>query len=161
MAPMAGGPVGGTPMPMMNNGIVPPQQGPQQVPAIETNRALLNTYIYEYFLRNDMFDCARSILNSNQPINVSKDGKSGNPNGLGDDPMDTDSKDDVHSKRPEDLPAPNVPVPTLPDSCFLQEWFALFWDMFNAQRGKSNSNVVQQYVTHTQVNGLFLSFYMA
>lgn len=161
MGPM-GGPVGGPPM--MNNGAVGPQVnqqggGQRQLQAHEGNRVLLNTYIYEYFLRYNMYDCARSLLNSSSEIKVQKDSPggrhdaNGNPlgNGLGDDHMDTDSKDDVDQKRPDDLPAPQIPQP-LPDSCFLYEWFCLFWDMLNAQKGKgSGGPIFTQYLQTTQV----------
>lgn len=157
-----GGPVGGASMPMMNNGAVAPQTAPRQLQVNDTphNRTLLNTYIYEYFLRYGMFDCARAILNSDSQVKVQKDSpgarrdENGNilGNGLGDDPMDTDNKDELDAKRPEDLPAANVPTP-LPDSCFLFEWFCLFWDMFNAQKGNKGAGApqVHQYVSHTQV----------
>lgn len=151
-----GGPVG-APMPMMNNGGVVPPGAQRQLQVNENNRTLLNTYIYEYFLRYGMYDAARAILNSDSQVKVLKDSPNGRRdengnllgNGAGDDPMDTDSKEDMESKRPEDLPAPNVPMP-LPDSCFLYEWFCLFWDMFNAQKGKGGSGQVNQYVSHTQ-----------
>jgi len=144
-----GGPVGGG-MPMMNNGaagVRPP------MPAND-NRSQLNTYIYEYFLRNGMYDCARSLLNSDQPMNVIKDspGRRRDENG-GDEGGDGDSKDDIDTKRPADLPDPNLPK-ECPESCFLYEWWCLFWDMFNAQRGKGDGRNVLQYVTHTQVRKL-------
>ncbi|KAJ8114107.1 hypothetical protein ONZ43_g4984 [Nemania bipapillata] len=149
--PMAGGPVVGGAMAMMGgNGLA---TGQVQRPP-ENNRANLNTYIYDYFLRERMFDCARAMLNSEQALNVHKSPRrdeNGNAigNGLGDDPMDTDSKDDLDSKRPSDLPAPNVPNGS--DSCFLYEWFCLFWDILSAQRNKGGVNPqVSQYVNHTQ-----------
>ncbi len=150
--PMAGGPMAGGPMAMMGNNALAASQA-QRPP--ETNRANLNTYIYDYFLREGMFDCARALLNSEQALNVHKNTRrdeNGNAlgNGLGDDPMDTDSKDDMDSKRPSDLPAPNVPNAS--DSCFLYEWFCLFWDMLSAQRNKGGVMPhVSQYVAHTQV----------
>ncbi|KAI8283603.1 Transcriptional activator somA [Colletotrichum sp. SAR11_240] len=153
-----GGPVG-APVPMMNNGAVAPQvAGPRQMPVpTESQRTLLNTYIYEYFLRHQMFDCARSLVNGDHQINVTKDGanrrrdENGNllGNGLGDDPMDTDSKDDIDAKLPDDLPAPKLPMPAS-ESSFLYEWFCLFWDIFNAQRTKGGNGPVNQYVSHTQ-----------
>ncbi|OLN81165.1 Transcriptional activator somA [Colletotrichum chlorophyti] len=154
-----GGPVG-APVPMMNNGAVAPQVagGPRQMPVpTESQRTLLNTYIYEYFLRHQMFDCARSLLNGDHQVNVLKDGpnrrrdENGNlmGNGLGDDPMDTDSKDDIDAKLPDDLPAPKLPMPAS-ESSFLYEWFCLFWDIFHAQRAKGGSGPVNQYVSHTQ-----------
>ncbi|KAK0708629.1 hypothetical protein B0H67DRAFT_345468 [Lasiosphaeris hirsuta] len=155
MNPM-GGPVG-APMPMMNNSGALPPQGGQRHQANDSNRTLLNTYIYEYFIRNGMYDCARQVIQYDPNINVKKDSPGGRRdeggnivgNGLGDDPMDTDTKDGLDQKRPDDLPAPNVPN-LLPDSCFLYEWFCLFWDVFNSQKGKGSSNQVNQYVQHTQ-----------
>jgi hypothetical protein len=154
-----GGPVGGA-MPMMNSGapgsiIRPP------MPANDNQRQQLNTYIYEYFIRNGMFDCARSLLNSEQPLKIIKEspGRQNNGNGVGngtgEDGGDGESKDDPESKRPDDLPAPDVPR-ECPESCFLYEWWCLFWDMFNAQRGKGDGRNVLQYVNHTQVCHLLL-----
>ncbi|KAK3942936.1 transcriptional regulator of filamentous growth FLO8 [Diplogelasinospora grovesii] len=152
-----GGPVG-APMPMMGNGTLAPQGGgnrPLNMNMDDASRTLLNTYIYEYFVRYGMFDCARTLLQGDPTIKKkdspgSRRDEGGNlGNGLGDDPMDTDSKDGLDRKRPDDLPAPDVPTP-LPDSCFLYEWFCLFWDMFNSQKGKGPSGHVNQYVQHTQ-----------
>ncbi|KAF3359401.1 hypothetical protein VDGD_05618 [Verticillium dahliae] len=159
-----GGPVG-APMPMMNNGVVPPQAvpgpgpgpGPRPVLApTESQRTLLNTYIYEYFIRNNMYDCARALLGSDAQVNVHKDSpnrrrdENGNVlgNGLGDDPMDTDSKDDM-DKLSDNLPAPKLPMPAS-ETSFLYEWFCLFWDIFHAQRAKGGNGPVNQYVSHTQ-----------
>lgn len=149
-----GGPVGG--MPTMNNGAGPRVQQPQSgPPGSDYSRSQLNTYIYEYFLRNEMYDCARSLIQSEQPINLAKNspgrGGENGSNGAGDDSGDRDSKDDLDLKRPNDLPAPNLPSDA-PESCFLYEWWCLFWDMFNAQRGKDQRNNVIQYVNHTQVS---------
>ncbi|KAF4629675.1 hypothetical protein G7Y89_g8470 [Cudoniella acicularis] len=145
-----GGPVGGG-MPMMNNG--PAGGARQPMPVNDNQRSQLNTYIYEYFLRNGMYDCARSLLNSDQPMNVLKEspGRRRDDNGSNgtDEGGDGDSKDDIDSKRPDDLPLPNLPK-ECPESCFLYEWWCLFWDMFNAQRGKGEGRAVMQYVNHTQ-----------
>lgn len=158
MGPM-GGPVGGG-IPMMNNGL--PGGVPRgAMPPVNDNqqKSQLNTYIYEYFLRNEMWDAARAIINSDQPINVVKASpgsrRDGNGNMLdnGVSP-DGDSKDDMDSKRPDDLPLPNLPRES-PDSCFLYEWWCLFWDMFNAQRGKGDVRGIQLYVAHTQVRYWF------
>ncbi|CAJ2502996.1 Uu.00g103900.m01.CDS01 [Anthostomella pinea] len=153
MPTMVGGPVGGGPMPMMNNVLAAQVQRPDG-----NNRTNLNTYIYDYFLRERMYECARALLNSSGTLNVIKDSpgrrsdENGNGlgNGLGDDTMDTDSKDDSDSKtRPDNLPAPDLPNGS--DSCFLYEWFCLFWDMMSAQRNKSGiPPQVGQYVNHTQ-----------
>lgn len=148
-----GGPVGAG-MAAMNNGA---GAGGRQAMSGNDNRSQLNTYIYEYFLRNEMYDCARSLLRSEQPMNLHKDSpgrrrEEAGSNGAGDDGADGDSKDDIDTKRPDDLPAPNLPNNT-PESCFLYEWWCLFWDMFNAQRGKGEGRNVLHYVTHTQVSG--------
>ncbi|RSL63982.1 hypothetical protein CEP53_004262 [Fusarium sp. AF-6] len=163
MNPM-GGPVGGAPMPMMNNGAMNPQAAAaaaaaaasRQQQANDNQRSILNTYIYEYFIRMGMYDCARSLLSSDQQVNVLKDGanrrrdENGNLiNGVGDDPMDTDSKDDIDAKLPDDLPPPKLPMPAS-DTSFLYEWFSVFWDIYYAQRAKSNNNTINQYVAHTQ-----------
>ncbi|KAI5458878.1 hypothetical protein BGZ63DRAFT_267394 [Mariannaea sp. PMI_226] len=161
MNPM-GGPVGGAPMPMMNNGAVNPQAAAAAAAAArqqqinDNQRGILNTYIYEYFIRYGMFDCARTLINSDQPVNVLKEGanrrrdENGNViNGVGDDPMDTDHKDDLDSKLPDDLPPPKLPMPTS-DTSFLYEWFCLFWEIYNAQRAKGGNGTVNQYVAHTQ-----------
>lgn len=164
-----GGPVGGAPMPMMNNGAmaVRPQQPPQPQPqqqqqqqqqqqmqfaagAIDGGRSLLETYIYDYFIRQGMYDCARTILQNNPQIKTDKSQSPGqNLNGLGDDPMDTDSKDNIDQKRPEDLPPAAIPNSST-NNIFLLEWFSLFWDMFNSQKSKGPA-LVNQYVQHNQV----------
>lgn len=155
--PMVPGPAVGPPMPMMNNGgaVAPPAASrPQQQPINEGNKHLLNTYIYEYFLRNEMYDCARALLASDPQIKV-QDGpntrrdENGNIVANGE-TMDVDSKDGIDSKGPEGLPQPSIPNPSM-DNPFLYEWFCLFWDMFNAQKGKSANNQVQQYINFNQV----------
>jgi len=142
-----GGPVGAS-MGMVNNGAIAHPGGPRQIPNPENNRMQLNSYIYEYFVRFEMYDCARAMLASNQPIKTEP--RKQNENGIDGDQMDTDSKDDMDSKRPDDLPAPSV-ASGAPDSCFLMDWFNLFWDMFNAQKGMGSGGPVTQYVNHTQV----------
>jgi hypothetical protein len=162
MSPM-GGPVGGAPVPMMNNGNINPQaanaanvgnlggaprgQGP---PADQ--RAIFNTYIYEYFIRSGMFDCARALLNAEVPVLVEREsaGRRRDENGNGvDDPMDTDSKEDLDPKLPDNLPAPKLP--SGPSESFLYEWFSIFLDIYNANRGKGSNGVANQYVAHAQV----------
>lgn len=139
-----GGPVGGAPMPMMNNGAVAPQAGLRSQIS-ETQRTLLNTYIYEYFLRFSMYDCARALVNSDHQVNVIRDGTK---NGDGD-AMDADNKDDIEGKIPDDLPAPRLPS-SVDGTSFLHDWFSLFWEMYQAQRGRPGNAAVHQYVNHTQ-----------
>ena len=142
------GPMTAGPMPTMSNGTA---TGPRQAMPGNDNRSQLNTYIYEYFLKNEMYDCARSLLRSEQPMSLVKESPGRRRDGDGgEEGENIDSKDDIDSKRPEDLPAPNLPRDT-PESCFLYEWWCLFWDMFNATRGKAEGRNVLQYVEHTQV----------
>ncbi|SPN99500.1 related to Som1 protein [Cephalotrichum gorgonifer] len=153
---MGGGPVGGAaPMPLMNNAAAPQQPGAGPRPPNENNRTLLNTYIYEYFIRFGMNDCARTLLQGDHQVHVLRDGanrrrdENGNVigNGAGGEAMDTDSKDDMDGKLPDDLPQPKLPK-TSENTSFLHEWFCLFWDMYSAQR-KNGGTPVHQYVNHT------------
>lgn len=151
---MVPGPPVGPAMPMMNNGAVAPPPGPRPQQPSENNKHLLNTYIYEYFLRNDMFDCARALLNADPGMKI-QDGPNTRRDADGNiiangDSMDVDNKDGIDSKGAEGLPQPSIPNPSM-DNPFLYEWFCLFWDMFNAQKGKSGNPQVSSYMSHTQV----------
>ncbi|KAJ9657753.1 hypothetical protein H2201_008066 [Coniosporium apollinis] len=120
----AGGPVGGAPM--MANG--PAGLTPHD------NRLLLNTYIYDYFLRNHHYEIARVILTSDLPLNTKEESPSRRDvNGVGDG-MDGDSKDDIQ-KRPDDLPSAAIP-PNSSENSFLFDWWGQFWDVFSAHRNK-------------------------
>lgn len=150
---MVPGPPG--PNPMMNNCAVPQPAGqrPQQNNH-EHKQRLLNTYIYEYFMRNEMFDCARTLLSADPGIKV-QDGpntrrdENGNIIANGDS-MDVDSKEGIDSKGSEGLPLPQVPNQTM-DNPFLFEWFNLFWDMFTAQKHKQGDPRAIAYMGHHQV----------
>lgn len=146
--------------PMMNNGAVAPLAGPRPQQANnEHKHHLLNTYIYEYFMRNEMFDCARTLLNADPGIKV-QDGpntrrdENGHIIANGDN-MDVDSKEGIDTKGSEGLPQPLIPNQTM-DNPFLFEWFNLFWDMFTAQKGKPANPQVNTYMSHTQVCHSFL-----
>lgn len=149
-----GGPVRDAPMAMMNSCAVAPHDAPRQLRENDNKRTQLNTYIYEYFLRYGMLDCAYTILNADSDVKVQKhspgsrrDDKGGwLRNTLSDESIDTG----LDSKRSELLPAPNVPNPS-PQGCFLYEWFCLFWDMFNAQKDECGSSEVNQYASRIQV----------
>lgn len=149
-----GCPVCDAPMAMMNSCAVAPHGAPRQLRENDNKRTQLNTYIYEYFLRYGMLDCAYAILNADSDVKVQKhspgsrrDDKGGwLSNALSDESIDTG----LDSKRSELLPAPNVPNLS-PDGCFLYEWFCLFWDIFNAQKDECGSSEVNQYVSHIQV----------
>ncbi|KAJ6264376.1 Transcriptional activator [Drechslerella dactyloides] len=144
----------GQPNPGMSNG--------SSSKGVERN--LLNTYIYDYFIRHDMFDSARAILQeaevSTEPGTSVRRGSpsrrsqkhdpDGNMiNGM-DDPMDSDRKDDGEgSERGADLPLPKVPQDSSGGS-FLYDWWSLFWDIFGARTGKSVSGPAITYVNQVQ-----------
>ncbi|KAK8208308.1 camp-dependent protein kinase pathway protein [Phyllosticta capitalensis] len=143
-----GGPVGGTPL--MNNGGTPlANNGGVRGPA--DPQTLLNTYIYDYFLKNHHWDLARQVKNELHPNTKPGSGLKPSPgrrdvNGV-DDAMDTDSKDDLH-KCPDDLPQAAVPSDATENS-FLFDWWSQFWDIFNAHRQRQpGTRASFQYLQH-------------
>ena len=117
--------------------------------------AKMNTYIYDYFLKHQQYECARALLSSELKVNYvhskSSPGRNRDMNGVDENAMDADSKDGINSKKPEDLPNPDI-VGLNPNTSFLLEWFSLFWDMFLAQRKAPQASMqAMQYVQHTQV----------
>ena len=151
-----GGPIGA--MPLMNsgaNGATPRPGGEQEDPEYEGR---LNAYIYDYFVRKEHFDCARALVNSGVHMAPALRGRDNDVNGTDDNAMQTDSKDDMESKRPDDLPPPSVASDAQGPS-FLLEWFALFWDVYFAQRRKPTATAqAMQYVQHTQVRTSVATF---
>ena len=115
----------------------------------DTNyEAKLNSYMYGYFINKAKWDVARALKDSGldfDPPLVTDHANGANDN------TQTDSKDNMDMKRPDDLPDP----PHLGDGqggSFLSSWFALFWDIFSAQRKSNRASVnAMQYVTQTQV----------
>jgi hypothetical protein len=142
----AGGPVGGTPL--MNNAVN--SDNTQEV------RALLNTYIYDYFLKNKNYDLARQVVNE-LSVKVFPNGGKSSPNQRnGVDDMDMDSKDE---KRPDDLPAPQIPGSSSSEEIFLLDWWYQFWDIYSAQRGRGKAGAIS-YVNHARVSVVFLRAYL-
>ncbi|KAI9694982.1 MAG: hypothetical protein M1822_000599 [Bathelium mastoideum] len=128
-----GGPVGGPNM--MSNGPSDPAHHVRQ----------LNTYIYDYFLKNGHFDLARLVNNTLDTTNPDvKPSPRRDVNGIHDG-MDDDSKDKVH-KIPEDLPRPKLPQTN--DNSFLLDWWSQFWDVFSAQRNRIKGPA-QVYLQHS------------
>jgi hypothetical protein len=115
--------------------------------SIDGNRVKLNTYIYDYFLKNGEFGLARSIHERLEIEQSPQQKQSPNQNKVnGHDAMDADTKDDALGK-PDDLPLPNVPNAS--DSSFLLDWWSQFWDCFQAQRGRGTT-ASKQYLSHIQ-----------
>ncbi|KAG7404254.1 Transcriptional activator somA [Fusarium oxysporum f. sp. rapae] len=121
----------------------------------------LNTYIYEYFLHNSMFQCAQSILKADSDVKVQRHSPNSDCNDKGlrlkNAPCNKTIDTSFDSKQPNLLPAPNVPNLS-PDSCFLYEWFCLFWAMFNAQKNENQQNWPKWNVSwpQTQSSSLLL-----
>ena len=157
MNPAQGGPVGGPMMMMMSNGAAPatPSNNMNQ----DQMRLRLNTYIYDYFLQFGYHDHARALARdekfeiSTKPIVKSSPGrrKDDEVNGVDDNAMDTDSKDDL-TLIPNDLPRPQIPA-DCPGSAFLYDWFSLFADILQSYRGKNKNpqNHIDQYLNQTRV----------
>ncbi|CUS12087.1 unnamed protein product [Tuber aestivum] len=147
--------------------------GPGPRPAPTNNeRSLLNTYIYDYFLKNDMIESARSLFNEGEVLTLPNDGsrrpsparraQKHDPdgsivNGIDDNPMDTgegsqrkteDGEDGT--KRGDDLPRPKVPS-DCPHSSFLFDWWCIFSDIFGARNGGVKNPHAAAYVAQTQV----------
>ncbi|MCJ1388741.1 hypothetical protein MMC18_001590 [Xylographa bjoerkii] len=140
-------------MPMMSNGTngVASRTGSDQDRELDY-KSRLNTYIYDYLLKQESYECARALLKSGLTVQTTNKPSPGRrPNGVDEGSLDADSKDDIESQRPHDLPLPEFGDGTDSNS-FLLEWFSLFWDMFFAAKKDSKKTSVQamQYVHHTQ-----------
>ena len=144
-----GGTFGG--MPIMNNatnGATPRMGNDNEQPNYE---ARLHHYIYDYFLKNENWECARALITSGLVMDPPPRPSDSDVNGVAEGSMHTDSKDAMDSKRPSDLPSAGS-QPDQQGNSFLLEWFALFWDVYFAQkksvRATQHANL---YVQHSQV----------
>ena len=113
----------------------------------------LNTYIYDYLIKNEQWDVARALHKSSMTVNTKPGGR--RQNGMDDNAME-DSKDDIDSKKPADLPAPGDVPSSASDNSFLFDWFSIFWDIFLAprQRGKVGNPAAFSYVEQTRVSSV-------
>jgi hypothetical protein len=106
----------------------------------------LNTYIYDYFLRNGHIGLARAMLEGDLKMSTEKANSNNKPNGV-------DSLDSI-----EDMPLPQLPRNQACDNSFLLDWFNQFWDMFGASRARSNApKNATQYLQHTRVSDTHMS----
>lgn len=137
-----GGPVGG--QQMMNMGT--PGNAPGGNGRDDTHRNKLHTYMYDYFLRNGMFDMARMLLDKVE-IETADPKQSPGQRNMNGDSMEQDSKDNILGK-PDDLPMPKI-APC--DSSFLLDWWGQFWDCYLAQRGRGTQQT-KQYLSQVQVS---------
>ncbi|PSK35025.1 Adhesion defective protein 2 [Elsinoe australis] len=134
-----GGPAGQ--QQMMNAGT----PGGSPPASMADNKKRLNTYIYDYFLRNGMYDLARGLLKS-EDIELQEKPSPNRKDVNGASDGDADSKDDIPGK-PADLPKANVPSEV--NSAFLLDWWAMFWDVWISGRSRGYSPT-KQYLQHVQ-----------
>jgi hypothetical protein len=133
------GPVDGTPV--MGNMAHPKR--------INTDpREQLNTYIYDYFLRNNHKQAARAMLESNDMKMSTGPPQKTSPNNRqnGIDSMDQDS---------DNFPTPQLPPNQMADNSFLLDWWVQFWDIYQATKTRPNNGPQskgQQYINHTRVS---------
>ncbi|TKA68895.1 hypothetical protein B0A55_08398 [Friedmanniomyces simplex] len=140
---MAGGPLGGGGGPAAQQqaqmSVGTPSNGDGSGPnAIKR----LNTAIYDYLLRNSMYEVARGFLKHMEiETDIKKSpNQRGQPNGVADDGMDIDVAE--LKNRPDDLPAPLQ----LGDGPFLQDWWCQFWEIYTGYRGKGGKSQVLSYI---------------
>lgn len=133
-----GGPVGG---PQMNAGTPGNSSDPgSQASALKK----LNTAIYDYLLRNELFDLARGFKNK-MDIEARTEGKQSpsqrgqQANGV-EDGMDVDSKDMNIPNKPNDLPLGSI------EADFLKDWWCMFWELWSGHRRKGASPITQAYI---------------
>lgn len=133
-------------MPVMNmpNGAMPRQMDDEET--METNEAKLNHWIYAYFIDKQQWDAARSLKNGSLRFEPPLGNADEEMNGVNE-----DSKNNINdSKRPADLPSPR-------GDSLLPSWFNLFWDMFDAQRGKQGASAgARQVIDHNRVSQLHM-----
>ena len=148
-----GGPPG---VPMMNNGVNGATPRIENEPELDYDTRL-NTWIYDHFVRKEYYGCARAMVNSQQ-MNIrfrppkSSPGRRAEANGTDEGIMETDMKDEIDSRRPDDIPAADVGSDKAEPS-ILMEWFCLYWDFWMAQRKNQRATPqASQYVLHTQAS---------
>jgi hypothetical protein len=101
----------------------------------------LNTYIYDYFLRNRHLGLARAMLEGDMKMNLEKPSPNNKTNGV-------DSLDS-----PDDFPLPQLPRNQAADNSFLLDWWSQFWDVWGATSARGNgSKNAAQYIQHTRVS---------
>ena len=137
-------------MPMMNN--MPNGAMPRQVDEeenLETNEAKLNHWIYAYLLDKQQWDLARSLKNSSLRFEPPLGNPDEEMNGV----IEDSTNNITDNKKPADLPSARAMDGQ--GGSLLPSWFALFWDMFDAQRGKPGaSQGARQVIEQNRVSQL-------
>lgn len=112
----------------------------------EASKTLLNTYVHNYLISEGLTDIAKTLRGSRlqfkQELLSNKDSTDG------------DSKDDIVNRGEGGLN--NIAGGAVSEN-FLPNWWAMFWDMWQAARRKEKSDTVAaQYLEHTQVSPVLL-----
>ncbi|KAH7080106.1 hypothetical protein BKA63DRAFT_234945 [Paraphoma chrysanthemicola] len=109
-------------------------------------REQLNTYIYDYFIRNSHFELARSMLDAQLKMSTGPPQKTSPKNRTnGIEPMDDGSRGG------DDLPTPLLPQNQMADNSFLLDWWVQFWDIYQATKNRGNGpSKGAQYIQHTR-----------
>lgn len=106
----------------------------------------LNTAIYDYLLRNEHYEVARTFqkelpILTKADVKQSPNQRNGQPNGV-DDTMDMDGRNGALARKPEDLPMPS----NIYDGPFLEDWWSMYWEIHFAKRNKGNNPQTNQYI---------------
>lgn len=133
-AQMNGGPVDGTPI----MGSMPHPKRNNTDP-----REQLNTYIYDYLLRNNHYKAAQAMIDTNLKMSL------GPPQKLSPKPR-TNGVDSMEEPPREDMPAPQLPQNQMADNSFLLDWWVQFWDIYQATKVRGNGGKGAQYIAHTR-----------
>lgn len=147
---------------MMNESSSAPTPGGSVGGGSGDMKTRFNTHIYDYLLKNGYYDCARALMATDgvqlntAPRTKTSPGRrrDGDMNGVDENSMDMDSKDDISSQYPEDLPRPNIGGGGPNGSAFIYDWYCLFWDIFAAQRSRKSGpelGPAPAYIQQTQV----------
>ena len=116
----------------------------------------LNTAIYDYLLRNELYDSARhfykgvdvEVAQSKSPASQ----RGGQSNGVTSDGIDLETNNEIKN-RPQDLPLPAQ----LGDGPFLQDWWCQFWEIYQGQRNKGKQTTRDYIGTQRQAQKARLS----
>lgn len=110
----------------------------------EGSKALLNTYIHNYFVEEGLGEIARVLRDSPLQFNQ-KLLRKGGP--VSDDTMDTDNNDNAK----DGLPGSNNQAGSAGHN-FLPNWWGIFYDMWSAARNKDkNDTPSAHYLAAIQV----------
>lgn len=116
---------------------------PMRQDGVGDAKTMLNTCIHNYFISEGKHDLAMSLMNSGLAVHhdgIKKDPKN-QVNGI-DPSNDGDSKDDQKNR---------VSNGEMADNFLLDYWF-MFWDMWNASKGKTQDGNANQYLHMTVSN---------